>query len=109
MHGNFTSRLVAQAARVAELLDEGFTNKRIGEAMGVSAPRVAQIRALLPELASYLGRPVPLDRLRSHREQLWLLRHHALDLAAVIRRDLRELEEELEAAEFDRILGLRAG
>jgi hypothetical protein len=109
MPHNYSPHLISQAARVAELLDEGYTNKRIGVALGVSGPRIAQIRQLLPQLTPYLGRPVPLDRLRSHREQLWRLRHQTLQLAATIRHDLRELEEELEAAELDRLLGLRAG
>jgi hypothetical protein len=104
-----TPHLIDQAARVAELLDQGYTNRRIAEAMGVSGPRIAQIRAVLPNLAPYLGRPVPLDRLRSHRDQLWGLRRQTLQLAFAIRRDLRELDEELEAARIDRLLGLRAG
>jgi hypothetical protein len=105
----FSPHLIAQGTRVAELLDAGFTNKRIAAVLGVSAPRVAQIRRLLPALAPYLGRPRPTDRLRSHREQLWILRRDALDLAATIRRDLRALDEELEAAQLDQVLGLRAG
>jgi hypothetical protein len=51
--------------------------------------------------------PRPTERLRSHRDQLWSLRRQALALAASVRGDLRELEEELEAARVDRILGLR--
>jgi hypothetical protein len=109
MQRKYTSHLINQAAQVAELLDQGFTNRRIAEVMGVSGPRIAQIRALIPELTPYLGRPAPLDRLRSHRDQLWLLRHQTLQLAATIRRDLRELDEELQAARVDRLLGLRAG
>lgn len=103
-----TPHLIAQAGQVAELLDAGLTNKRIAEQMGVSAPRIAQIRAQLRELQPYLGRPAPLERLTGHRQQLWALRRDALTLAASIRRDLRELEEELDAAHVDRILGLRA-
>src|SRR5688572_24779344 len=99
--------LIDQATTVAELLDRGYTNKRIAEAMGVSSPRIAQIRALLPELTPYLGRPVPLDRLRSHRDQLWRLRRQTIQLACAIRRDLRELEEELESAAVDQVLSLR--
>lgn len=109
MRREYTPRLVSQAARVAELLDEGWSNRRIAEAMGVTQPRIAQIRSLLPELAPYLGRPAPLDRLRTHREQLWQLRHDVLQLAAAIRRDLRELDEELDSARIDQIVGLRAG
>lgn len=109
MPPSYTPHLIDQASRVAEMLDRGYTNRQMGVALGVSGPRVAQIRAMLPELAPYLGRPEPLDRLRSHRDQLWSLRRQSLELAATIRRDLRELEEELGAAQVDRVLGLRAG
>lgn len=105
----YTPHLIAQASRVAELLDAGKTHRQIGELLGVSAPRIAEIKRLLPKLEPYIGHPAPLDRLRSHREQLWHLRHQTLQLAATIRRDLRELDEELEAARLDRLLGLRAG
>ena len=108
MQRDYTPHLVSQAARVAELLDQGWTHRRIAEAMGVSQPRIAQIRSLLPELEPYLGHAAPLDRLRSHRDQLWRLRHDVLQLANAIRRDLHELDEELESARVDQILGLRA-
>lgn len=107
MPREYTLHLVEQATRVAELLDQGWTNRRIAEAMGLSRPRVSQIRSLLPELAPYLGPLAPIDRLRSHRDQLWRLRHDVLQLAAAIRRDLRELDEELESARVDEILGFR--
>lgn len=109
MRPNYTPHLIAQAGRVAKLLDTGQTHKQIGEQLGVSAVRITQIRQMLPDLEPYLGTPAPLDRLRNHREQLWHLRRQALQLAATIRRDLRELDEELEAARLDRLLGLRAG
>src|SRR5687768_16367192 len=107
MAPNYTPHLIQQATRVAELLDQGYTNKRIAAAMGVSGPRIAQIRALLPRLAPYLGRPAPLERLTSHRDQLRSLRRQTLQLAATIRRDLRELDVELEAAQLFQLLGLR--
>ncbi len=102
-----TLRFVDQARRVAELLDAGYSNRQIAGRLGVSAVRISQIRGRLPALQAYLGTPEPLDRLRCHRDQLWTLRRQALELAAVIRRDLRELNEELEASDIDRILGLR--
>jgi hypothetical protein len=102
-----TRHFIAQAAEVAKLLDEGKSNREIAERMGVSAPRVAQIRHQLPWVREYLGNPAPNHRLRSHRAQLWALRRETLALAAVLRRDLRELDEELEAAQMDRQLGLR--
>lgn len=102
-----TLHFVEQACRVAELLDEGYSNRRIAEQLGVSAPRVSQIRQQLPALQSYLTPPEPTERLRSRRDQLWSLRRQALSLAATIRRDLRELNEELDAADIDRLLGLR--
>lgn len=108
MPREFTPHLVSQAARVAELLEQGWTNRRIAEAMGVSPVRVTQIRGLLPELEPYLAPPAPLDRLRVHREQLWSLRRQVLALALAIRRELRELDEEIQSADVDRLLGLRA-
>lgn len=102
-----TRRFVDQARRVAELLDAGYSNRQIAGRLGVSAARVSQIRSRLPAVEDYLGIPEPNERLRCHREQLWRLRRNALELAAAIRRDLRELDEELEAADIDRLLGLR--
>jgi predicted transcriptional regulator len=102
-----TPHLVAQARRVAELIDAGYGNARIAIDLGVSRPRVSQIRRELAALEPYLGRPQTTDRLRGHREQLWSLRHDALRLAAAVRRDLRELDEELQAADIDQALGLR--
>jgi hypothetical protein len=102
-----TLHFVDQARRVAKLLDAGYSNRQIAGRLGVSAVRISQIRGRLPALQAYLGTPEPLDRLRCHRDQLWNLRRQALELAAVIRRDLRELNEELEASAIDRILGLR--
>ncbi len=99
--------LVEQAGRVAALLDAGHTNRQIAEELGVSPPRISQIRRALPTLIPYLGEPKPLDRLRDHRQQLWNLRRDTLLLAATIRRDLRELDEESEAATIDLLLGLR--
>lgn len=102
-----TVQFVEQAQQVAELLDAGYSNRRIAEQLGVSSPRVSQIRSRLPSLQSYLGDPQPTSRLQRHRDQLWRLRREALALASALRRDLRELDEELEAATVDRILGLR--
>jgi predicted transcriptional regulator len=102
-----TLHSIEQACRVAELLEAGYSNRRIGEQLGVSGPRVSQIRQKLPALEPYMSTPRPTERLRSHRDQLWSLRRQALALAASVRGDLRELEEELEAARVDRILGLR--
>jgi hypothetical protein len=107
MQPSYTPHLIQQASRVAEMLDAGLTHRQIGERLGVSAVRVTQIRQRLPELEAYLGQPGPLDRLRSHREQLWTLRRQVLDLAGTIRRDLRELDEELDSARVDTLLGLR--
>jgi len=104
---SLTPYFIDQARRVAELLDAGYSNRRIAGRLGVSAARISQIRGRLPAVGAYLGTPEPFERLRSHRDQLWRLRRQALELAAVIRRDLRELSEELDAAEVDRILGLR--
>ncbi|MBA3688378.1 MAG: hypothetical protein H0W81_06090 [Chloroflexi bacterium] len=102
-----TPHLIEQACRVAELLDEGYSNRRIAQEMGVSGPRVSQIRVQLPVLQPYLARPEPMERLRCRRDQLWSLRHQALALVAAIRKDLRELDEEPEAVRTDRIMGLR--
>lgn len=104
----YTPHLIAQAGRVAELLDAGYTHRQIGEKLGVSAVRITQIRGMLPRLGPYLGSPEPLERLRSHREQLWMLRRRVLELAHTVRRDLSELDEELQAAEVDQLVGLRA-
>lgn len=103
----YTPHLITQARRVAELLDAGKDYRHISRELGVSRARVSQIRARLRELAPYLGRPDPLDRLRGRRDQLWRLRVQVLELATTIRRDLRALDEELESGEVDRILGLR--
>ncbi len=104
---SLTPYFIDQARRVAELLDAGYSNRRIAGRLGVSAARISQIRGRLPTVGAYLGTPEPCERLRSHRDQLWQLRRQALELAAVIRRDLRDLSEELDAADVDRILGLR--
>lgn len=100
--------LIAQASQVAELLDAGQSLRQIGRALDVSGPRIAEIKRLLPDLEPYLGPPAPLDRLRRHRDQLWRLRHQTLALASTIRRDLRELDQELDSALIDQLLGLRA-
>jgi hypothetical protein len=107
MSGEPTAHLIAQASRIAEMLAEGLTQAQMGQTLGVSGPRIAEIKRLLPQLTPYLGHPQPTERLRSQREQLWALRRQALELAATIRRDLRELDQELEAAQLDRLLGLR--
>lgn len=102
-----TIRFIEQACLVAELLDAGYSNRRIADQLGVSAPRISQIRQSLPALQPYLSAPEPVERLQSRRDQLWSLRRQTLGLAVAIRRDLRELEEEVHAADVDRILGLR--
>ncbi len=102
-----TLRFVNQARRVAELLAAGYGHRQIADELGVSGPRVSQIRRELPALEPYLGSSEPTHRLRSQRDQLWELRRQALSLAATVRRDLRELDEELSSAEIDRLLGLR--
>lgn len=99
--------LIHQASKVAELLDQGYSNRRIAEVLRVSSPRVSEIRRVLPELTPYLGNPEPTERLRERREQLWALRRDAVALAAAIRRDLTELDEELQAYQVDKVLGLR--
>jgi len=43
-----TLQFVEQAQKVAELLDAGYSNRRIAERLGVSGPRVSQIRQQLP-------------------------------------------------------------
>ena len=106
-HVSLTPHFIDQARRVAELLDAGYSNRQIAGRLGLSGARISQIRTRLPAVEAYLGSPEPNERLRCHRDQLWRLRRQALELAAVIRRDLRELSEELEAANVDRILGLR--
>jgi hypothetical protein len=107
MTGEPTPHLIAQASRIAELLDRGYTQNQMGELLGVSGPRIAEIKRVLPRLRPYLGNPEPTERLRSQRDQLWALRREALTLAATIRRDLRELDEELQSARIDGILGHR--
>jgi hypothetical protein len=102
-----TPHFIGQARRVAELLDAGYSNRQIAVRLGVSPPRVSQIRGRLPAVEAYLGSPEPTERLLGHRDQLWKLRRQALELAGTIRRDLQELSEELEASDIDRILGLR--
>lgn len=102
-----TPRFIDQARRIAELLDAGYSNRQIAGRLGLSGARISQVRTRLPAVKAYLGSPQPNERLRCHRDQLWRLRRQALELAAVVRRDLRELSEELDAADVDRILGLR--
>jgi hypothetical protein len=67
----YAPHLIAQARRVAELLEAGDDYGHISRDLGVSRPRVSQIRSQLHELAPYLGRPDPLDRLRSRRDQIF--------------------------------------
>ncbi len=102
-----TPHFIGQARRVAELLNAGYSNRQIAVRLGVSPPRISQIRGRLPAVEAYLGSPEPTERLLRHRDQLWKLRCQALQLAGTIRRDLRELSEELEASDIDRLLGLR--
>ena len=104
---SLTPHFIGQARQVAELLDAGHSNRQIAERLGVSPPRVSQIRGRLPAVEAYLGSPEPTERLLRHRDQLWKLRRQALELAGTIRRDLHELSEELEASDIDRLLGLR--
>jgi len=99
-----------QARRVREMLDRGLSRRQIAEAMGVTSPRITQIIGNNPELLRYHRRPGQVaGRLYTYRQDLVRLRHATNDLAKLIRRDLRELDEELEAYELDRLLGLRAG
>ncbi|MDQ2943483.1 MAG: helix-turn-helix domain-containing protein [Candidatus Dormibacteraeota bacterium] len=102
-----TPHLLEQANRVADLLANGYSNARIADELQVSRPRVSQIRRELPALRANIGNPSPTDRLLGHRDQLVLLRGEALQLAAAVRRDLRDLEGELQSARVDRLLGLR--
>ena len=103
----YSAHLIEQAIRVAELTEAGYTHGAIAAELGVSRPRISQIRAVLPGVREYLGEPNVSHRLLEKRDQLSQLRRSALRLAAAVRRDLRELEEELGAAENDRLLGLR--
>lgn len=109
MLGRITPHLIEQARTVATLDREGLPTIEIAAALGVSKPRVSQIRAFIPSLRDYLGDPNPTDRLKNRRLQLHQLRGDALRLAAAIRRDLRLLDEGLEAAEIDRLAGIRPG
>ena len=47
-----------------------YTNRQIGQVLGVSAVRITQVRGLLPELGPYLGQPDPLDRNAETRREL---------------------------------------
>ena len=97
-----------QAKRVHELLDRGLSRRQIAEELGVSSPRITQIIGKNPELLRYHRRPGQVAaRLYTYRQDLIRLRHATNDLAKLIRRDLRELDEELAAYELDRMLGLR--
>lgn len=101
--------MTPQAERVRELLTEGLTRKQIAERLGVSAPRVTQIITSTPALIPYQRRPdQPSARLRSYRNDLIRLRHAALDVSRSIRRELKALDEELQAYELDKLLGLRS-
>lgn len=101
---------VPRVRRVAEMLERGLSRREIADALGLSSPRVTQIIGNNPELMRYQRRPSQAAaRLYAYQQDLVRLRHATLDLAKTIRRDLRELNEELEAYEVDRALGLRAG
>lgn len=98
------------ARRIAELLDQGLSRRQIGAQLGVSGPRVTQIIGNNPQLLRHHRRPGQVAaRLHAYRQDLVRLRHATNDLAKLIRRDLRELDEELEAYAVDHLLGLRAG
>jgi transposase-like protein len=103
----YTRHAIEQATRVAELLDAGYSLAGVAKELGVSRPRISQIRRTLPHLQASLGDHTPTARLRRHRAHLVALRNEALALAGAIRRDLREVNEELQSAEVDAILGLR--
>jgi predicted transcriptional regulator len=103
----YSEYTVTQAGRVAELVAAGYSNADIAEQLGVSRPRISQIRHMLPAIRDQLTQPEPTKRLQEKRDRLYALRHQALLLAASIRRDLRELDEELESANTDRVLGFR--
>lgn len=103
-----TPRFIRQAQVVAALIAEGVPHRQIAKHLGVSGPRISQIKRDIPNLQDYLGVPTPSERLKTHRAQLATLRHEALHLTLAIRRDLRLLDEELEADDIDQLLGLRS-
>jgi predicted transcriptional regulator len=96
-----------QARRVAELLDAGYATGAIADMLGVTGPRVSQIKRRLPTLREYLGQPAPTDRLQARREELITLRRQVLAIGRLIRQDVRAIDEELSAYRIDQLLGLR--
>ena len=93
---------------IATMLAEGRTRREIGEALGVSAPRISQLIGDNPELLAWRRGPSSLaERLYEHRCDLARLRRLTLELAHSIRSELRALDEELQSYEVDRVLGLR--
>jgi hypothetical protein len=103
----YSDRTIAQANRVAELLAAGYTVRAIARELNLTSPRISQIKRALPELQAFIRTKPVETRLEWRRDELVSLRREALALARKIGQDLRELQEELEAVETDRILGLR--
>ena len=52
---SLTPHFIGQARRVAELLDAGYSNRQIAVRLGVSPPRISQIRVRLSDVEAYLG------------------------------------------------------
>ena len=95
---------------LGRLLEKGLTRRQIAERLGISNPRVSQIIRNHPELIRRQARPELIaSRLRGYREDLIRIRTATLHLGRQVSRELRTLNEELEAYEIDTQLGLRAG
>jgi predicted transcriptional regulator len=101
--------LDARARQIKELLTAGLTQRAIARHIGVSAPRVSQIVGNDPELrrirtATSMGER---ERLASYRSELSQVLREVRQIAVQIKRSIKALDEELESAGIDAILGLR--
>ena len=110
-----TPTTLARATLIAEGLTEGLTHRQIAACLGISGPRVSRIVVRdLPVLRHHPDAPPALRHyhprarhLAIERARLDSLRAEVNALLTAIRTQLRDLDEELEAARTDELLGLR--
>lgn len=95
--------------RIGELMTAGMTQRAIGRTLGISGPAVAQRIARSPELRRLRTQHTTGEkaRLSAYRSELQQTHQAVQRLVREIKRSIVALDEELEAVEIDRLLGLR--
>jgi hypothetical protein len=95
--------------KISEMMQAGHSQRAIGQALGISGPAVAQRIARSPELRRLRTQCTNSEhqRLRAYRSELSQTYDAVRRLGLDIKGSIAALDEELEAIEIDRILGLR--